>query len=263
MNPSPRRFGIVNWRGVWTLYARGVMRFFKFAWESLGGPCVSSLLFLAVFVLALGGSQQTMAGVSVAQFVAPGIVLFSLAHSAFENAAFPVLYDKLEGMIADILMAPLTPLELVTGYVLSAVTNGLVTGAVIVALVAIFVELPISDLGAAVGFAVLSALLFALIGTLVGLWADKWEHYSAAETFLILPLGLLSGTFFTLSSLPEVGQTLLRVNPIFYAIDGFRYGFIGHADVEVAWGAAVLTGLSVLLWALTWRLFSVGYKLKP
>lgn len=260
---TPRRLGAVNWRGLWTLYHRGVMRFLKLAWESLGGPCVSSLLFLAVFLLALGDNRGMTAGLSVPQFIAPGIVMFSLAHSAFENAAFPVLYDKLEGMIADILMAPLSPLELLAGYVLAAATNGLVTGAVVVALMALFIELPVADIGAIFCFAVLGSALFALLGTLVGLWADKWEQYSAAETFLVLPLGLLSGTFFSLQSLPEFGQALLLINPVFYAIDGFRYGFTGHASVAGSSAILILAGLNALLALLAWRLFAVGYKLKP
>ena len=132
-------------------------------------------------------------GITLAQFIAPGIVIFSMIHSAFESAAAYIVYDKLDGMIGDILSAPLKPFEIAAGYALAAATSALSTGAVVLVLMAIFVDLPLHSLAAVIGFAVAGALLFALLGTILGLWADRWENYSAAETFLILPLGLLSG----------------------------------------------------------------------
>ncbi len=261
--PAPRRFGAVNWMGLRTLFRRGLLRYLRYAWEFLGGPCVSSLLFLAVFVLAAGGAPELAPGVPLGQFLVPGIVMFSLAHNAFENAAFPVLDDKLEGMIGDILAAPLSPSEVLAGYVLPAAVNALITGAVILGLGWLFVDLRLHDPLASIGFAVLAALLFALIGTLAGLWAERWENYSTAETFLILPLGFLSGTFFSLASLPEPAQRLIAFNPVIYAVDGFRYGLTGHAETSGLLGAAILAALILGLWLLAWRLFAVGYKLKP
>ena len=257
-----RRYGAVNGRGLWTLYKRGVLRYFKFGIETLGGPVVSSLLFLAVFVLALSGRAEPVPGLDVAQFVAPGIVMFSLAHSAFETGAFPVLYDKLEGMIQDVLAAPLTPFEILLGYALAAATCGLVTGAFISLAMWMFVELSLVDLTAILGFASLAALFFGLLGTLVGLWSDKWEHYTAAETFLVLPLGLLSGTFFSINALPEFGQTLIAANPVFYAIDGFRSGFIGIAESSRLAGVIILLTLIAVLAFLLWRLIAAGYKIR-
>lgn len=261
--PVPRSFGAVNWRGLATLVRRGVARYVKMAWETLGGPCVSSLLFLAVFALAAGGRSEMLPGLALVEFLVPGIVIFQLGHSAFENAAFPVLDDKLEGMIGDILAAPLSPLEVMAGYVLPAALNGLATGALVLGLAWLFVGVAVHDLAAALGFAAGMALLFALVGTLVGLWADKWEHYSMAESFLVAPLGFLSGTFFTLASLPGAGQALIALNPVFYAVDGFRYGLTGQAETALPLGAALLAGLALGLWLLAWRLFAIGYKVKP
>ncbi|MDH3595052.1 MAG: ABC transporter permease [Rhodospirillales bacterium] len=261
--PAPRRFGAVNWRGLRTLVWRGVWRYFKMAWHTLGGPCISSLLLLAVFVLAAGGAGQMVPGIALAEFLVPGIVMFQLAHAAFENAAFPVLDDKLEGMIGDILAAPLSPLEILAGYVLPAVASGLMTGMAILGLGWLFADLRLHDLGALVGFALAAALLFALLGTFIGLWADRWEHYAMAENFVILPLGFLSGTFFTLSSLPEAARPLIALNPVFHAVGGVRYALTGYAETALLPGALLLGGPILLLWLLLWRLFATGYKIKP
>lgn len=263
LNPGPRSYGAVNWTGLVTLVRRGIVRFLRMIWGSLGGPAVSSLLFLAVFVLAAGIESEIVAGVPVVRFVAPGIVMFALGQAAFENAAFPVLDDKLEGMIADLLAAPITPLELLAGYVVPATCNALATGGLILVIAHVLIGFEFHSLALAVCFAVGSALLFALFGTLAGLWAERWEHYSVAETFIVLPLGFLSGTFFTMASLPAAGQALIAANPVFYAIDGFRFALIGFGETSPLSGLAAL-GLPILAFGLlAWRLFAVGYKLKP
>jgi len=261
--PQPRRFGAVNWRGLWTLYQRDAFRYLRYGAETIGGPAVSSLLFLVAFSLALDGGSEILPGVTLVQFIAPGIVVFSLTHSAFQSAASVIVYDKLEGMIGDVIGAPLTPLEITAGFLLSATGNGLVTGAVVLALMAAFVELPLHAPLVALGFAVAASALFALAGIVVGLWSERWDNYSAAETFLILPLGLLSGAFFTLRGVPEGARWLFDFNPVFHAVQGFRYGFIGTAEAPVAVSAAVLIGLDLVLAALAWRLFAIGYKTKP
>ncbi len=261
--PEPRRFGAVNWRGLWSLYRRNAFRFLRYGVESIGGPAVTSLLFLAVFSLALGGRGEIVPGVSLVQFIAPGIVIFSLTHSAFESAAVPIMYDKLEGMIGDVIGAPLTPLEIAAGYALSATGNGVMAGTVVLALMAVFVDLPLHAPLAVLGFAVAASLLFALIGVVVGLWSDRWDNYSAAETFLVLPLGLLSGAFFPLRGVPEGARWLFDLNPVFHAVQGFRYGFIGAAEVSLPVSALVLVALDLGLAGLAWRLFAIGYKIKP
>jgi len=260
--PQPRHFGWVNWRGLWTLYRRGAFRYLRYGVESIGGPAVSSLLFLAVFSLALGGRGEMVPGFTLVQFIAPGIIIFSLTHSAFEGAATPLIYDKMEGMIGDVIGAPLTPIEITAGYLLSATGNGLITGAVVLALMAVFVDMTPHAPLAVLGFAIAASALFALIGMVVGLWADRWDNYSAAETFLILPIGLLSGAFFTLRGVPEGARWLFDLNPVFHAVQGFRYGFIGAAEAPVAVSAAVLVGLDLVLGVLVWLLIALGYKIK-
>ncbi|MGH6947480.1 MAG: ABC transporter permease [Kiloniellales bacterium] len=257
-----RHFGAVNWRGLWTLYWRNLARFLKLAMETLGAPAVTALLFIAVFVLALEGREEMLPGISVARFVAPGIVMFSLLHCAFESAAFPILYDKMEGMIQDVAAAPLSPIEILLGYAFAATSCALFVGVAVTFVVSFFVETQLVMPLALIGFAAAAALLFALFGTLVGLWADKWEHYAAAETFLVLPLGLLSGAFFTLRDLPHDLHWLFAINPVFHAINGFRYGFIGESDASLATGIGFLLLLDLLLAVFAWRLFVVGYKIR-
>ncbi len=258
----PRRYGRVNWLGLWSHYRRGIRRFLDFAWESLGGPCVFTLLFLAVFAVAFGAEREIAAGITYTSFIAPGLVMFSLCYTAFETAGFSVLDDKNNRTIEDLLAAPLSPLEVMAGYVFSAMASAMMSGTLVGLVVALFVGLLMLAPLQVLGFAILGTLLFALLGTLVGLWADKWEHYSFADSFLVLPLGLLSGTFFPIASLPELGQTAIAINPVFYVIDGFRGAFIGYAET-VAWQGFLLVALlDLLLAGLVWRLFARGYKIK-
>jgi len=230
--------------------------------ESIAGPAITSLIFLAVFQIALGDRPDPMPGVTLAQFLAPGIVMFSLANGAFEASAVALFHDKIEGMIGDILGAPMTPLEAVAAFALAAASNALVTASVILAIMAVFIDLPLHAPLAIAGFALGAALLFALLGVIVGICAERWDHFSAAETFLVFPIALLSGAFFAVSSLPAEVQWLFKANPVFHALEGFRYGFVGQAQESLVLAAGVLLSLIGVSGALAWRLFAKGYKLK-
>ncbi len=260
--PRPRQFGPVNWRGMWSLYRREQLRFLRYAMESIAGPAITSLMFLAIFQLALGDRADPLPGVTLAQFLAPGIVMFSLANGAFEAAAVAIFHDKVEGMIGDILGAPMTPLEVVGTFALAAASNAMITASVILAIMAVFVDLPLHAPFAIAGFALAAALLFALLGVIVGICAERWDHFSAAETFLVFPIALLSGAFFAVSSLPAEVQWLFRANPVFHALEGFRYGFTGQAQESLVLAAGILLTLIGVLGVLAWRLFAKGYKLK-
>lgn len=261
--PRPRPIGAVNWSGFWTHCKRGLILYFHYAAITIGGPMVSGLLLLAVFSISLGESGSAVEGVPFTHYVVPGIGMLFVIYQSFQQAAFLILDDKLEGMIADTLMAPLSPLEIMLGYALQAAITGIVTGGVLTLVMALLTGTPLAAPWNAALYAVLGSVFFALVGTLAGLWAEKWEHYSAAETFLILPLGMLSGAFFSLASVPEETQWLLFGNPVFYIIEGFRSGFIGQSAASASVGIPLLLCLILLLWALAWRLFAIGYKLRP
>ena len=259
-----RRYGPVNWRGLWSHSKRGVLAFINEGLAFLGGPMITASMFLAVFVLATGdeaGGPDSARAITL--YVGPGIIAFMLLHQAFQHAAAMLIEDKHEGVIADILMAPLSPGEVFAGYVFAAGTTAFMVGGSVLLLLLLITDLPVNQPLALFGFALLSALLFALIGTLVGLWAEKWEHYSAAESFLILPLGVLSGAFFSIEAVAEGWRWAIALNPAHYVIEGFRWSMIGEANVGPLAAAAILLVLDLLLAALAWRLFAIGYRLKP
>ena len=260
----PAGFGMVNWRGLWALYyGYGVRRFLRFGLETLAGPLVSSLLFLLVFVVGQSGLGEMLPGVGLTEFVAPGIVLNAVIYTAFQNSAAMIVMDKLEGTIGDVQMAPVSALEIVVGFALSAATCGLMTGILVALGTAVFVDYSYFNATLTLGFAVGTALLFAFLGLIVGLWGERWDHYGAVEGFVIVPLGLLSGTFFSVARLPEEFRGWIYANPVFYAIDGFRAGFIGQSETSLALGAGLLVALNLGLAALAWRLFAAGYKIRP
>lgn len=261
----PLAFRAVNWRGFWAIYyGYGVKRFLRFGLETLAGPLVSSLLFLLVFVVGQRGLMgDVLPGVGLTEFVAPGIILNAVIYTAFQNSAAMIVMDKMEGTIGDVQMAPLSALEIVAGFALSAATCGLASGLLVAAGTALFVDYSSFDATVILGFAAATALLFAFLGAITGLWAERWDHYSAVEGFLIVPLGLLSGTFFAAGRLPEGFRDWIYANPVFYAVDGFRSGFVGQAETSLALGALILVGLNLVLAAVAWRLFAAGYKIRP
>jgi len=260
---APRRYGAVNWRGLNGLAVREVRRGLKGYRYTVLGPVVSSLLFLAVFALARGPSGAYAGGLAFAQFLAPGLIVFAICERAYATASESLLFDKMEGILADTLMAPLTPLELAAGYACSSAAMGIVTGAAVAVPLLLLIDLPIASWPLLLFFAAGGALMHGLFGTIVGLWAERWDHHAAALTFLVVPFGFLSGTFYSVAALPPVGERLARINPVFYVIDGFRAGSTGHADGSVAAGMAVVILVVAGLGAIAYRLFRIGYKIKP
>lgn len=260
---APRRFGAVNWRGLTTLCLKDVRRALHEYRYSVLGPVISNLLFLAVFALALGRGGARIGELTFLQFLVPGLVIFAICERAYQTLSESLLFDKMEGIIADTLMAPLTPIELTVGYACSSAFAGLITGVAVALPMFAFVTLPLASLPLILFFAVGGALLHGLVGVIVGLWAERWDHYAAALTFLVIPFAFLSGTFYSIRSLPTIGEQLARLNPVFYIIDGFRAGCTGHADGSTAIGALVVGLVVLALAALAHRLFRIGYKIKP
>jgi ABC-2 type transport system permease protein len=263
--PAVRAIGVINWLGFWTLYAREVRRFFKVATQTIAAPVVTTLLFLAVFVLALGGAggaSRSVGGVSFAEFLTPGLIMMSIMQNAFANTSSSLVISKIQGNIVDVLMPPLSGGELTLAYALGGVTRGIVVGAAVSLAIWCFVPLRIADLAAVAFNAVAASLLLSLLGVLAGIWAEKFDHMAAVTNFIVTPLSFLSGTFYSVDRLPEGWRFVAHLNPFFYMIDGFRYGFIGHADGSLAVGMAVLIGVNAALLLLCFRLIASGYRLK-
>ncbi|MBL8662980.1 MAG: ABC transporter permease [Candidatus Odyssella sp.] len=260
--PSPRRVGLFNGRGAWTLYAKEVRRFLKVSQQTLMAPVVTTLLFLAIFALALGGDQRMIAGVPFDQFLAPGLVMMAVAQNAFANTSSSLVISKVQGNIVDVLMPPLSPSELTLGYALAGVTRGLFVGAACILAMTLFVETHIRDLGLVLYHAAMASLMLSLLGLMGGIWADKFDHIAAVTNFVVTPAAFLSGTFYSIELLPGFWNALAHANPLFFLIDGFRAGFIGKSDGPLLAGALVVAGVNALLWAICHAMFKKGYKLK-
>lgn len=260
--PRPRRFGPVNWIGLWTLYRRDVWRVIKDYRDSVLGVAVTALLYLVAFRLA-GGAVEVPGGVSFAQFLVPGLAMTGICQQAFSTGAVSLIFDKMEGMIADPLMAPLTPAERAIAYAAATTTGGLLSGLAILAAMTPLVPLPVTFPGAVLFFAVAGSLLHGLLGLLAGVVSVKWDHFAAWLGFVVIPISFLSGAFYPIANLPEIGRTIVAWNPVFYAIDGFRYGFTGSSEGAPLLGALVLLAIDAALFVAIYRLFASGYKLKP
>ncbi|MBM3550109.1 MAG: multidrug ABC transporter permease [Alphaproteobacteria bacterium] len=259
---DPRPLGPINWIGLWTLYQKEVWRFLKVGMQTVAAPVVTTLLFLAVFVLAMGHSGTMIGDVPFMEFLAPGLVMMAITQNAFANTSSSLIIGKVQGNIVDVLMPPLGPGELVVAWAAGGVTRGLFVG--IAAAIGMWVVVPFAmpHPGFAIFFAISGSLMLALLGVLGGLWAEKFDHLSAMTNFVITPLAFLSGTFYSVERLPEAWRFVAHLNPFFYMIDGFRYGFIGHADGNLAVGVAVLTVINVSLWLVVDGLVRRGYRLK-
>ena len=257
-----RRFGAVNWIGLGALIAREVRRFTSIYPQTVLAPVLTSALFMLVFTLAFGERRGDVAGIGFGAFLAPGILMMSVIQNAFANSSSSIVVAKIQGNIVDTLMPPLSPGELLAGYALGGATRGVVcavaTGVVIFPFAGVGLAHPLW----AAGFILSGSLMLALMGVLAGIYADKFDQMSAITNFAITPLSFLSGTFYSISVLPEPFLTLCRFNPFFYLIDGFRYGTVGVSDADPALGLAVTLAVNVVLAAIGWRWFQRGYRLK-
>ena len=260
--PRIRRIGAVNWLGFWTLYAREVRRFLKVSTQTVAAPVVTTLLFLLIFLLALGGQDRHVGDVPYAVFLAPGLIMMAMAQNAFANTSSSLMIAKLQGNIVDVLMPPLSPAELTWGFALGGMTRGILVGVVVAAAMALFVPLGLHDPVFVIFHGIAASLLLSLLGLLGGIWAEKFDHIAAVTNFVVTPLSFLSGTFYSIDRLPGNWQLLAHLNPFFYVIDGFRAGFIGLADATVVTGVLILMVTNAALLILSLQLIGRGYKLK-
>jgi len=264
--PAARIMGKVNWIGFWTLLMKEVRRFVKVWLQTIAAPVITTLLFYAVFSLAMsggsGGTGQTVYGVPYFNFLAPGLIMMAMTQNAFANTSSSVMIAKVQGNIVDVLMTPISPVELALAWTLGGVVRGLMVGVVTAATIGLFLPVRIHDVGAVLLYGTLATMLLSLLGIIGAIWADKFDHIAAVTNFIVTPLTFLSGTFYSVDRFPPVLRSVTHLNPFFYMIDGFRYGFIGHAEASLLSGVAVLAGLNLILWVVTLRMLVTGYKLK-
>ncbi|MDG3440425.1 ABC transporter permease [Nitrospirillum amazonense] len=260
--PAPRALGAINWVGFTTLTKREIRRFLKVWVQTIAAPVVTTLLFYSVFALALGGVVRMVGDVPFLRFLGPGLIMMGMAQNAFANTSSSVLVSKVQGNIVDVLMPPLSPFEFVSAFVTGGIVRGLMVGLVTWIVIQLVVPLGLHAPFYVLFHAVMASMLLSLLGLIGGIWADKFDHMAAITNFVITPLSFLSGTFYTLDSAPRFFHTVAHVNPFFYFIDGFRYGFIGRTDGTLGTGIAVMLGINLVLWLVALRMVSTGYKLK-
>ncbi|MCW8914606.1 MAG: ABC transporter permease [Magnetovibrio sp.] len=252
-----------NWLGVYTLYMREVRRFVKVYTQTIVGPVVTTLLFLAVFSLALGRAVTEVNGVPFMEFLAPGLIMMAIVQNAFANTSSSMMISKVQGNIVDTLMPPLNAHELTFGIAMGGMTRGVAVGIAVAVVLSIWVPLNIHNFGLIIFHTVAASLMLSLLGVIGGIWSEKFDHIAAVTNFIITPLSFLSGTFYSIERLPELAKMVALFNPFFYMIDGFRAGFVGQSDAPILTGMIVVASMDVVLWIVCWRMFESGYKLKP
>jgi ABC-2 type transport system permease protein len=254
----------VNWGGLQALYVKEVRRFFKVQLQTVWAPSATTLLFLIIFTVALGRGERTVLGVPFADFIAPGLIVMGMMQNAFANSSFSLLVGKIQGTIVDYLMPPLSTGEVLTGLVAAAMTRALLVGLTLWAAMLLWpgVHVVPKHLWAVAWFGLMGSAMLSFLGVLTSIWAEKFDHAAAVTNFVVQPLSLLSGTFYSIESLHGVFQAISHANPFFYVISGFRYGFIGVSDSPLLIGGLALLGLNILLGTLCYRLLASGWKLK-
>ena len=262
-----RRFGAVNWLGLQTLLAKEIRRYLKVSFQTIFAPVISTLLFLVVFMQAMGRGRAAIDGVPYVEFLAPGLVMMAILTNAFANSSSSIIIAKVQGSIVDVLMPPLSASELTVAFVAGAASRGLLVGLVAALTSAGFMAfsptpMHIEHFWAVAYFSTCAALIFGMLGVLGGVWADKFDQLAVVTNFIITPLTFLSGTFYAITNLPQPFLAFSHANPVFYLIDGFRYGFTGAAEAPVAVGAAVCLGLVIALGLSSYFVIKAGYKLQ-
>src|SRR3982751_3506730 len=229
-------------------------------WE----PAITTLLYLAIFTFALGRAGRTVMGVPFADFLAPGLIVMAMLQNAFANASFSLLVGKIQGNIVDYLMPPLSTGELIAGLVGAAVTRAFLVGFAVWLVMLLWpgVSVDVRHPELVLWFGLMGALLLSFLGLMTSIWADKFDHAAAVTNFVVTPLSLLSGTFYSVHQLSPTFQAVSHANPFFYIISGFRAGFLGTSDSPLWIGATGLLAVNVALWAACYALLRSGWKIK-
>ncbi len=259
----------VNWGGLKTLYVKEVRRFFKVQLQTVWAPAVTTMLFLIIFTVALGRDGRTVPlggeQIRFADFLAPGLIVMGMIQNAFANSSFSLLVGKIQGTIVDYLMPPLSTGELIMGLIGASVTRAFLVGlAVWLAMLAWpGVHVFPTHIWAVLWFGLMGSMMLSFLGLITSIWAEKFDHAAAVTNFVVAPLSLLSGTFYSIDTLSPTFAAISHANPFFFVISGFRYGFVGQADSPILFGALLLLAINLALGLLCYGLLRSGWKLKP
>lgn len=252
----------MNWTAVGAIYRCEMARFFRTLMQSFISPVISTSLYFVVFGAAIGSRIDQVEGVSYGAFIVPGLIMLSVMTQALSNASFGIYFPKFIGTIYELLSAPISFIEIVIGYVGAAATKALFIGLVILGTSALFVDLSIQHPLAMLAFLVLTCLSFSLFGFIIGIWAGNFEQLQLIPLLVITPLVFLGGSFYSVSMLPPVWQTITLFNPVLYLISGFRWAFFGMADVPVGLSLLAIAGFTCLCLGAIWWIFRTGWKIR-
>lgn len=252
----------LNTLGTYTLYLKEVRRFLKVYHQTLMIPVVTALLFLAVFSLALGQQAHEIGGIPFTQFMAPGLIMMAVMQNAFANTSSSFIMGKVLGNIVDILMPPLSVGEITFAMVMAGVTRGLAVGILVFIAVAFFAGTHLAHPLYALFYIISASMLLASLGLFAGVFAETFDQMAAVNSYLIVPLTFLSGTFYSVHQLPEFWFRISQFNPFFYMIDGFRYGLTGHHEGNLTAGLLAMVIANVVVWAVVHGMIARGYRIK-
>lgn len=266
--PGVAQIRSFNLAGMKALYIKEVRRFFKVQMQTIWAPAITTLLFLVIFTVALGGQGRKVIGVPFADFIAPGLIMMAMLQNSFANSSFSLLVGKIQGTIVDYLMPPIGLGELIIALLGAAVTRALMVGAALWLAMLLWPSVNVwpQHLWAVIVFALLGSAMLGFLGLLTSIWAEKFDHAAAVTNFVVTPLALLSGTFYSIDALAGWFQQVAHANPVYYAIMGFRYAFIGTVDATISHplltAIGVLLAVNGLLAMATYALMRSGWKLK-
>ncbi|MEO1306851.1 MAG: ABC transporter permease [Pseudomonadota bacterium] len=252
----------MNLIAVYAIFQSEMSRFFRTIAQSMISPVLSTSLYFVVFGTAIGSRIDQVEGVPYGAFIVPGLIMLSVMTQGISNAAFGIYFPKFIGTVYELLSAPINFLEIVIGFVGAAAVKSLLIGLVILITAFFFVDLTIAHPLAMVAFLLLTCLSFALFGFIIGIWADNFEQLQLIPLLVVTPLVFLGGSFYSISMLPPVWQTISLFNPVVYLISGFRWSFFGTADVPIGISLLAIMGFTGLCLAVIWWIFKTGYRIR-
>jgi ABC-2 type transport system permease protein len=252
----------LNTHGIWAIYRFEMARALRTLWQSLVTPVITTSLYFIVFGGAIGSRMQSVDGVGYGSFIVPGLIMLSLLTQSISNGSIGIYFPKFTGTVFELLSAPVSPFEMVIGFVGAAATKSIVLGLIILATASFFVPLDIQHPFAMIAFLVLTSVTFSLMGFIIGVWAKGFEQLNFIPALLVTPLTFLGGSFYSIDMLPEPWRTVSLFNPVVYLVSGFRWSFFGEGDVDVLWslgaiGLFLALGLGIVAW-----IFKTGWRLK-
>ncbi len=248
--------------GFQTLFYKEILRFWKVATQTITAPIVTAMLYLLIFGHVLEEHVEVYPGVQYTAFLVPGLVMMSVLQNSFANSSSSLIQSKITGNLVFVLLPPLSHWEIYGAYVLAAMVRGLAVGSGVFLITVWFAEVSFAAPWWIVVFALLGAAILSTMGVIAGIWAEKFDQLAAFQNFLIMPATFLAGVFYSIHSLPAFWQAVSHINPFFYMIDGFRYGFFGKSDIDPLISFAIVAVFFALLASLAVRLLRTGYKLR-